>query len=136
MGYVLTMKEESGVHGMPSNNSGKLNHILVLYSWGGSRIVRFTKDGEIDFQIIFPSALNVTACCFGGVSAYCCSLDPFQLFDTLKGPNNDQMFVTTAHCGAIGGDASRQVQYPDSGHLFWVNLVGRFRGLERSQFAG
>ncbi|KAF8807485.1 regucalcin [Phlegmacium glaucopus] len=85
--------------------------------WGGSRVVRFTKDGEIDFQIIFPSALNVTACCFGG-------------------PNNDQMFVTTAHCGAMGGDASRQVEYPDSGHLFWVNLVGQFRGLERNQFAG
>ncbi|KAF8168018.1 regucalcin [Crassisporium funariophilum] len=85
--------------------------------WGGSRIVRFTKYGEVDYQIIFPTALNVTACCFGG-------------------PNNDQMFVTTAHCGAIGGDPSRQTQYPDSGHLFLVDLSGRFRGLERSQFAG
>ena len=44
----------------------KLNHIQRC-SWGGSRVVRFTKDGELDFQIIFPSALNVTACCFGGM---------------------------------------------------------------------
>lgn len=58
----------------------KLNQIL-LCSWGGSRVVRFTKDGELDFQIITPSALNVTACCFGGM--YCCSLDLLNA-DTLK----------------------------------------------------
>lgn len=44
--------------------------------------MRFTKDGELDFQIIIPSALNVTACCFGGM--YHCSLDPFMDIDTLK----------------------------------------------------
>lgn len=59
----------------------KLNQILCC-SWGGSRVVRFTKDGELDFQIIFPTALNVTACCFGGM--YHCSLDPFLNIDILK----------------------------------------------------
>ena len=63
------------------NNPRKLNQILYC-SWGGSRVVRFTKDGELDFQIIIPSALNVTACCFGGM--YRCSLDPFLEVDTLK----------------------------------------------------
>ncbi|KAF8974004.1 regucalcin [Flammula alnicola] len=85
--------------------------------WGGSRIIRFSEAGDVDFQIIFPTALNITSCCFGG-------------------PNNDQLFVTTAHCGAFGGDAARQEQYPDSGHLFLVDLSGLFRGLERHQFSG
>ncbi|TFK41074.1 regucalcin [Crucibulum laeve] len=85
--------------------------------WGGSRIIRFALDGTIDFQIVFPTALNVTACCFGG-------------------PNNDQLFVTTAHCGAIGGDATRQERFPDSGHLFLVDLSGKFRGSKRYEFGG
>jgi len=77
--------------------------------WNGSRIIRFSKDGGIDAEILFPTVLRVTACCFGG-------------------PNEDQMFVTTAHCGAINGDASRQTKYPDSGHLFVVNLAGKYKG--------
>ena len=39
---------------------------LMIGRWGGSRVVRFSPAGDIDFQIIFPTALNVTACCFGG----------------------------------------------------------------------
>lgn len=85
--------------------------------WGGSRIVRFTTDGAIDVEIIFPTALNITACCFGG-------------------PSGDQLFVTTAHCGAIGGDVTRQTEFPDSGHLFLVDLLGEFRGGRRHDFAG
>ncbi|KIM48124.1 hypothetical protein M413DRAFT_418212 [Hebeloma cylindrosporum] len=85
--------------------------------WGDSRIVRFTKEGDVDFQVLFPTVLNVTSCCFGGL-------------------NNDQMFVTTAHCGAVGGDASRQKQYPDSGHVFLVDLSGLFKGLKRHPFMG
>ncbi|KAF8642317.1 hypothetical protein AX16_009587 [Volvariella volvacea WC 439] len=85
--------------------------------WGGSRIVRFAKDGTVDREIYFPTALNVTSCCFGG-------------------PNNDKMFVTTAHCGAIGGDAERQKQYPDSGHLFMVDLSGQYKGAMRWTFSG
>ncbi|PCH33777.1 regucalcin [Wolfiporia cocos MD-104 SS10] len=77
--------------------------------WGGSRIIRYTPDGEMDLEVIFPTALNITACCFGG-------------------PNEDRLFVTTAHCGACGGDASRQVRYPDSGNLFVVDLTGQFTG--------
>ncbi|KAI9572890.1 regucalcin [Boletus coccyginus] len=77
--------------------------------WGGSRIVRFSPEGNIDAEIHFPTALNVTACCFGG-------------------PNEDQLYVTTAHCGAIGGDSSLQDKYPDSGHLFVVDLSGHFKG--------
>ncbi|PFH54555.1 hypothetical protein AMATHDRAFT_185185 [Amanita thiersii Skay4041] len=85
--------------------------------WGGSRIIRFNREGAIDIEIIFPTALNITACCFGG-------------------PNNDKLFVTTAHCGAIGGDASKQTQYPDSGHLFVVDLGGEYRGRRQYDFAG
>ncbi|KZT30496.1 regucalcin [Neolentinus lepideus HHB14362 ss-1] len=77
--------------------------------WGGSRIVRYTKEGVEDLEIHFPKVLNVTACCFGG-------------------PNDDQLYVTTAHCGAVGGDPSRQASYPDSGHLFVVDLAGQYTG--------
>ncbi|EDR15624.1 uncharacterized protein LACBIDRAFT_300734 [Laccaria bicolor S238N-H82] len=85
--------------------------------WGGSKIIRFDKDGTIDAQIHFPTALNITACCFGG-------------------PNNDVLFVTTAHCGANGGDRTRQEEYPDSGHVFLVDLAGQYGGLPRHKFAG
>ncbi|KAJ3568794.1 hypothetical protein NP233_g5477 [Leucocoprinus birnbaumii] len=74
--------------------------------WGGSQIVRFTKDGVIDLVIRFPTVYSVTACCFGG-------------------PNDDQLFVTTAHCGANGGDASLQEKFPDSGHIFCVDMSAR-----------
>ncbi|KAJ7597125.1 hypothetical protein C8J56DRAFT_308866 [Mycena floridula] len=85
--------------------------------WGGSRIVRFTAGGVLDLQVVFPTALNITACCFGG-------------------PENDQLFVTSAHCGAIGGDPARQQQYPDSGDLFVVDLDGQYRGVARHKFRG
>ncbi|KAI0330567.1 regucalcin [Cubamyces sp. BRFM 1775] len=86
--------------------------------WGGSRIIRYTKDGQMDLEVYFPKALHITACTFGG-------------------PNNDQLYVTSAHCGACGGDASRQVDYPDSGNLFVVDLSGAFSGGEwRFEFAG
>lgn len=52
------------------------------------------------------------------------------------GPNNDQLFVTTAHCGANGGDSSLQEQYPDSGHVFRVDLSGKYQGSSANKFAG
>ncbi|KZT05957.1 uncharacterized protein LAESUDRAFT_737267 [Laetiporus sulphureus 93-53] len=77
--------------------------------WGGSRIIRYTPGGAVDLEVYFPTALNITACCFGG-------------------PDADRLYVTTAHCGACGGDASRQELYPDSGNLFAVDLSGQFTG--------
>ena len=59
----------------------------------------------------------------------------FLFLTILSGSNNDHMFVTTAHCGAIGGDPSRQEHYPDSGDLFLVDLSGIFKGVERHLFA-
>ncbi|EJF67034.1 hypothetical protein DICSQDRAFT_142608 [Dichomitus squalens LYAD-421 SS1] len=86
--------------------------------WGGSRVIRYTKEGQMDLEVFFPTALNVTACAFGG-------------------PKNDQLYVTTAHCGACGGDASRQSSFPDSGNVFVVDLSGQFAGGEwRFEFAG
>lgn len=40
------------------------------------------------------------------------------------------MYVTTAHCGALGDIASlsKQVDFPDSGHLFVVDLAGKYKG--------
>lgn len=69
----------------------------------------------------------MTACCFGGCHTYFT-----RAIDTnfVKGPNEDQLYVTTAHCGAEGGDASLQARYPDSGHLFVVDLAGKFKGGE------
>ncbi|KAL0951075.1 hypothetical protein HGRIS_007813 [Hohenbuehelia grisea] len=85
--------------------------------WGGSRVVRHAVDGQIDLEVVFPSALNITSCCFGG-------------------PKNDQLYVTSAHCGAIGGDASLQEKYPHSGDLFVVDFAGRYKGRERYAFNG
>lgn len=81
--------------------------------------MRHSSDGRtVDYEIEFPTALNITACCFGG-------------------PDDDQLYVTTAHCGAIGGDASRQERYPDSGALFRVDLSGLFKGGKwRYEFTG
>jgi len=83
--------------------------------WGGSYIVRYANDGTIDAEISFPTVFKVTACCFGG-------------------PNEDQLYVTTAHCKASGdieGDVmgvEKQKEFPDSGHLFVVDLAGKYKG--------
>lgn len=105
-----------------------------MFRWGGSRIIRFSPDGKIDLQVVFPTALNITACSFGGASSAhsetCLSKQGFE------GENNDQLYVTTAHCGAIGGDAERQMKYPDSGHIFLLDLSGEFTGSKRWAFDG
>ncbi|KAK0478413.1 SMP-30/Gluconolaconase/LRE-like region-domain-containing protein [Armillaria novae-zelandiae] len=85
--------------------------------WEGSRIVRFTREGNVDFELFFPTVWRVTACCFGG-------------------PNNDQLYVTTAHCRANGDVNDLQEKYPDSGHLFVVDLGGKYRGGPRHYFGG
>jgi len=86
--------------------------------WAGSKIIRYTRDGVIDVEVNFPTVFNVTACTFGG-------------------PNNDQLFVTSAHCGAVNGDESKQAIYPDSGSLFKIDLSGQFTGgIWRHEFAG
>ncbi|PVG03390.1 hypothetical protein CPB86DRAFT_724160 [Serendipita vermifera] len=89
--------------------------------WCGGKIVRFNTAGtEIIFEIHFPKAFSVTACCFGG-------------------PDNDQLFVTTAHPAAANVENSDQVyeQYPQSGHLFMVDFHGRFKGgVWRHPFGG
>lgn len=86
--------------------------------WGGSKIIRFDPNGKPDSEIHIPSVLRVTACTFGG-------------------PNSDQMYITTAHCGAMDGDATKQAQYPDSGHLFHIDLAGKYRGAKwRHHFPG
>jgi len=89
--------------------------------WGGSKIIRFSPSGNIDLEVWFPTVLNVTSCAFGGV-------------------DNDQLYVTTAHCRA-SGEAERQTQYPDSGHLFVVDLSGKsgdkqYKGGPRHKFGG
>lgn len=107
----------------------------TLGRWGGSRIVRFSPQGNIDAEIHFPTALNVTACCFGGGQSAWSILENHNR--CCAGPNEDQLYVTTAHCGAIGGDNSLQEKYPDSGHLFVVDLSGKFKGGQwRYRFGG
>ena len=129
--FVSMIREVSGVLGM-FDFVRTLDCHPFIGRWGGSRVVRFSPTGDIDFQLIFPTALNVTACCFGG--------NPCQIlfhisYKQLSGPNNDHMFVTTAHCSAVGGDPTRQEQYPDSGNIFFVDLSGIFKGVERHFFA-
>ncbi|KIY71364.1 hypothetical protein CYLTODRAFT_450859 [Cylindrobasidium torrendii FP15055 ss-10] len=83
--------------------------------WEGSKIVRFLPDGTPDFAVSVPKVWRVTACCFGG-------------------PNNDQLYVTSAHCAANGCDPTVQDKYPQSGHLFKLDLKGRFQGRDRYGF--
>ncbi|KAJ3719832.1 hypothetical protein C8R42DRAFT_671905 [Lentinula raphanica] len=86
--------------------------------WGDSRVCRFTSSGAVDLEIFFPKVLNVTSCCFGG-------------------PGNDQLYVTTARCGAIDStESDLQSTYADSGYLFVVNLAGKYKGRSRHSFAG
>ncbi|ESK98290.1 smp-30 gluconolaconase lre domain protein [Moniliophthora roreri MCA 2997] len=85
--------------------------------WNGSCIVRFTSSGEVDFELYFPTVWRVTSCCFGG-------------------PNLDQLYVTSAQCGPLNGDANLQREYYDSGDLFVVDLSGKYRGIPRYSFNG
>ena len=63
---ALIMKDASGAPGSPTvpRIGWQVKH--TAYRWGGSTISRFTVNGIIDTEIIFPTALNITACCFGG----------------------------------------------------------------------
>ncbi|KAF7966641.1 hypothetical protein HWV62_37605 [Athelia sp. TMB] len=89
--------------------------------WGGSCIVRYSSDGTIDAEIKFPTVYKVTACCFGG-------------------PNEDKLYVTTAHCDATNDTEfaeEKQREFPDSGHLFVVDLAGKYKGGKwRYSFSG
>ncbi|TRM66189.1 hypothetical protein BD626DRAFT_486977 [Schizophyllum amplum] len=82
--------------------------------WDGSHLYRF-KEGRVDVVLEFPKVYRVTSCCFGG-------------------PNLDQLYITTAHCAAEGGDEQLQLKYPDSGHLYKVDFSGQFRGAPRGVF--
>ncbi|KAJ7487693.1 SMP-30/Gluconolaconase/LRE-like region-domain-containing protein [Mycena galericulata] len=112
---VLGLEENSYCDGLCIDTEGG----VWSARWGGSKIIRFSPSGSIDMEICFPTVLNVTASAFGG-------------------PDNDQLYVTTAHCKA-GGEAERQREYPDSGHLFVVDLSGRsgdkqYQGVKRHKF--
>ncbi|KAJ7786413.1 SMP-30/Gluconolaconase/LRE-like region-domain-containing protein [Mycena metata] len=82
--------------------------------WGGSKIVRFSPTGSIDLEVLFPTVLNVTSCAFGGA-------------------NNDQLYVTSAHCKA-SGEEERQTEFPNSGHVFVVDVSDIARGVVRHKF--
>ncbi|KAJ7630995.1 hypothetical protein FB45DRAFT_917162 [Roridomyces roridus] len=82
--------------------------------WGGSEVVRFGPRGDVDLRVKFPSVLNVTSCAFGG-------------------PKNDLLYVTTTHCRA-SKQGIMQERYPDSGHVFVVDLGGRYEGVKRHRF--
>ncbi|KAH8835693.1 hypothetical protein DL96DRAFT_1732049 [Flagelloscypha sp. PMI_526] len=86
--------------------------------WGGSKLIRFTKDGSaVRPYYTFPTVYKVTAVCFGG-------------------PAYDQLYVTTAKAHAVSGDPALHDKYPDGGHLFHIDLSGQFRGLVRGRFPG
>ncbi|KAJ7783884.1 SMP-30/Gluconolaconase/LRE-like region-domain-containing protein [Mycena maculata] len=112
---TLGLEENSYFDGLCVDTSGG----LWTARWGGSKIIRLSPSGSIDLEVHFPKVLNPTSCAFGG-------------------PNNDQLYVTTAHCKA-SGEPERQVQYPDSGHLFVVDLSGKsgdkqYQGMKRHKF--
>ena len=48
------------------------------------------------------------------------------------GPKNDQLYITSAHCG----DDEIQARYPQSGHLFTLDLEGAYVGAVRGMFKG
>ncbi|KAG5221237.1 regucalcin [Salix suchowensis] len=93
--------------------------------WGGCRVVRYSPDGTPDLERVV-SEVTSTDTSTGRAATNA----------GIAGLNNDQLFVTSAHCGANGGDASRQESYPDSGHLFVVDFCGEFEGRARYEFSG
>jgi sugar lactone lactonase YvrE len=108
-GLPMMRKEVFGVHGSNHPPSPKQHTDLNRLRDGEAResLDRYAKDGAIDAEVVFPTAHNITACCFGGKL----STEDVILsvsFAWFPGPNNDQLFVTRVHCGAIGEDASRQ----------------------------
>ncbi|KIY47035.1 hypothetical protein FISHEDRAFT_46133 [Fistulina hepatica ATCC 64428] len=100
--------------GVPGNSDGLcIDTTGGLWSarWEGSQLVRFAPDGTVDVVIHFPTVWRVTASCFAG----------------------NRLYVTTAHCSVNGTD-EMQEKYPDSGHLFMVDLEGKFKGVARHPF--
>lgn len=83
--------------------------------------MRFNREGTaVIFEVRFPTAYSITACCFGG-------------------PDLDKLYVTTAHPEAIEPSLDSQLaeEYPDSGHIFMVDFRGQFSGGNwRYEFGG
>ncbi|KAG8680432.1 hypothetical protein FRC09_018239 [Ceratobasidium sp. 395] len=96
-------------HGVPDGLCFDDQEGLWSAHWTGSKLVRFSKEGNPTLVVNIPGALNITACTFGG-------------------PNNDRLFVTTASPEASPEANAKLSDYPQSGDLFEVNLGGRYKG--------
>jgi sugar lactone lactonase YvrE len=79
--------------------------------WGGSRIVRYTPDGEIDRELIVPVS-QPTCVAFGG-------------------PDRDLLFVSSAREGL---DATELAQQPNAGDVLAYRVGAR--GLPEPRFRG
>lgn len=72
----LFSKEPSGSPQAPDGSTIDCDGFLWNAKWGGSKVVRYSQMGEVDFTLDVPAG-NVTSCCFGG-------------------PENKILFITTA----------------------------------------
>lgn len=113
-----------------------MSNAISSQSWEGSRITRYTPNGEIDIIVSISTAYCVTAACFGGSSLIFfhsfTKLRPASFAFRSPGPNLDKLYITTASPKVIFGEDTAegiriQADYPHSGDLFMLDLRGEFR---------
>lgn len=89
------------------------------YIWSArynkAKVTRFTPDGQVDLEVLFPTALNITCPCFGG-------------------PRMDDLYVTTAKLTPDDEKNPENKKYTDGGHLFKIRVS--VQGLKVNKFGG
>ncbi|TYJ51624.1 hypothetical protein B9479_007794 [Cryptococcus floricola] len=84
--------------------------------FGAGKVLRFTPKGEIDVEIDFPSAWNMTCLIFGGEKL-------------------DELYITSAASDLTDDQPDNIAERKDGGDLFVVKGLG-FTGVERNRFKG
>ena len=95
--------------GAPDGSAMDAEGYLWNCRWGGSCVVRFSPDGQVD-QVIEMPATNITSCAFGG-------------------PGNNILFVTSARSGL---DTNQLADNPLEGSIFAINTP--VTGMDISEF--
>lgn len=111
VGDPRVLVDLSGQPGAPDGSSVDSQGGIWNAEWGGSRVVRYTPEGEVDVVVEVPVS-NITCCAFGG-------------------PKLETLFITTSR---IGLDETALADQPSAGGLYAVDPG--FTGLEDAPFAG
>jgi sugar lactone lactonase YvrE len=113
------MECKVSLHNPRTSRSDRKHNLMAnahVTRYGGARITRYSPEGEIDTEVLFPKSLNITSAAFGG-------------------PNKDILYVTSGSLNESGDDtdAAKVERYPYSGSVFSVQISG-IRGIEKFPF--